>query len=127
MDAETGDPESTRTQSDQYHAGARRQLCFDPTSASAVTAGHGLAPSPVEVGIKLYTQYRYITYLKLTTLHGKWSPLFYTTSPVWNPRAVVNHESVQEKMKVKHRSQREYDVGSATKLLGDNCGLTLLL
>ena len=52
MDAETGDPESTRSQSDQYHAGARRQLCFDPVSASAVTAG--LEPSPVEVGIKLY-------------------------------------------------------------------------
>ena len=38
--------------SDQYHPGAWRQLCFDTSSASAVTAG--LASSHTDVSTKLY-------------------------------------------------------------------------
>ena len=38
--------------SDQYHQGAWRQLCFDTSSASAVTAG--LTSSHIDVSTKLY-------------------------------------------------------------------------
>ena len=50
MDAETAGAEST-AHSDQYLPGARRQLCFDTFSASAVNAG--LGSSHTDVGTKL--------------------------------------------------------------------------